>query len=494
MKKIISLLLALIFLMGTAVFAEADKLKVIVNGCEVETDVAPVIIEGRTLLPVRAICEAVGAKVSYDETTRTVTAKGYDYTLVTKIDDKKIKLYIGSEIDESNCVESEADVPPTIIDGRTMLPLRALCEALDFNVSWDDKTKTVTAEQNVFAEKTEDGGTALDRSLVKIHGRYAMDGGKIVSSQPASGIELRFEGTELSVSLKANNEAYVHIFVDGKEVLFLNYEDDNRTLLAAGENKLTLCKGLEKGIHTVQILKANEGAYNKITWNAAYTDGKIMAPVIAKTRKIQFVGDSITCAASCLNFPDNANGSANGIKYEDSLQSYASYVGRAFAADVELFARSGLSMYNCMEENPPRYEKIDPFAGISELWDHTNFEPDLIVQFNWINEYLGKVQRDGIKPEKIKEVYVEAIEMFKKDHPNAKLMMVSRSDQKEFIEILNSAISEYGKENDTSWISVLTYDTSALVNPGHPHPEGQLNIANAFIPQIEAFMGWTAEK
>ena len=81
-----------------------------------------------------------------------------------------------------------------IIDGRTFLPLRALCEALDFKVSWDEKTKTVTAEQAVFPEKNEDGGVKLDRSLVKIHGRFYSDDGKIVSSQPASGIELRFKG------------------------------------------------------------------------------------------------------------------------------------------------------------------------------------------------------------------------------------------------------------------------------------------------------------
>ena len=140
------------------------------------------------------------------------------------------------------------------------------------------------------------------------------------------------------------------------------------------------------------------------------------------------------------------------------------------------------------------YEKTDPFAGIGETWNHENFEPDLIIQFNWINEYVGKVQRDGIKPEIIKDVYVDMIKMFRRDHPNAKLMMVSRSDQTEFIKILNSAIEEYGKDNDTSWIGILTYDKSVLVNPGHPHPEGQANIAKAFIPQIEKFMGWTAEK
>ena len=135
MKRIISLLLAIIVLMGTAVIAE-DKITVIINGCTLESDTSPVIVEGRTLLPVRAICEAVGANVSFDNETRTVTAKGYDYTLVLKIGDNSIKLYIGSD----DFLESQCDVPPMIIDGRTFLPLRALCEAPDSALKEDEET------------------------------------------------------------------------------------------------------------------------------------------------------------------------------------------------------------------------------------------------------------------------------------------------------------------------------------------------------------------
>ena len=102
--------------------------------------------------------------------------------------------------------------------------------------------------------------------------------------------------------------------------------------------------------------------------------------------------------------------------------------------------------------------------------------------------------RDGISADVITEVYVEMIKMFKKDHPNAKLMLVCRDDITEFIGVLNAAIKKYGEaEGDTSWITVMTYNKSALVNSGHPHPEGQSNIAKEFIPKIEEFMGWNAE-
>ena len=348
-------------------------------------------------------------------------------------------------------------------------------------------------------QKADNKSFDVNKSTVKIHGRYYDDSGRIISSQPASGIEVRFSGTELSLDLSVNNDAYIHVFIDDNIELFFDYQYDNRTFIPAGDSRITLCKDLPEGEHSVKILKANEGMYNKITWKKLYTDGEILEPAAEKTKKIQFVGDSITCCASSLNFPENSGGNGAGIKYEDSLHSYASYVGRAFDADVELFARSGLSMYNCMRDkekwySTPLYEQVDPFAGLGYNWDHTNFEPDLIVQFNWINEYQGKMLRDGISADVITEVYVEMIKMFKKDHPNAKLMLVCRDDITEFIGVLNAAIKKYGEaEGDTSWITVMTYNKSALVNSGHPHPEGQSNIAKEFVPQIEEFMGWNAE-
>lgn len=130
------------------------------------------------------------------------------------------------------------------------------------------------------------GETAkISKSNVKMHGRYAEEGGTLYSSQPASGIEIRFKGTELAVSLTASEDAYVHVFIDNNYELYFDYEDDNIILLDKGESELVVAENHPYGVHTVKILKANEGAYNKIGWGEASTDGALMAPPDANGKK-----------------------------------------------------------------------------------------------------------------------------------------------------------------------------------------------------------------
>ncbi|MCW1300751.1 MAG: copper amine oxidase N-terminal domain-containing protein [Candidatus Parvarchaeota archaeon] len=106
----------------------------LVNGNEVKLDVAPVIISNRTMVPVRFIAEAFGAKVSYDPTSKTVSIV---------LNEKRITLKIGSNIAKVNDIEIKIDVSPVIIDGRTFVPLRFVSEILGAEVNWDKDTKTV---------------------------------------------------------------------------------------------------------------------------------------------------------------------------------------------------------------------------------------------------------------------------------------------------------------------------------------------------------------
>lgn len=112
----------------------ADTIKLVVNGSEVKTDVPPVIIEGRTLVPLRAMLEAVGASINWDEATQTVTAQK---------DATTIKLIIGNSSAYVNGTQKSLDVPAQIIDGRTMVPARFIAENLHYNVNWNGASKTV---------------------------------------------------------------------------------------------------------------------------------------------------------------------------------------------------------------------------------------------------------------------------------------------------------------------------------------------------------------
>lgn len=115
-----------------------DGITVKVNGSKVIFDQPPVLESGRTLVPLRAIFEALGASIGWDDATQTVTA--------TK-DEIEISLQIGSDKMYVNEDVKTLDVPAKLISSRTMVPVRAISEAFGCNVDWVDATQTVVITQ-----------------------------------------------------------------------------------------------------------------------------------------------------------------------------------------------------------------------------------------------------------------------------------------------------------------------------------------------------------
>lgn len=109
-----------------------------VNGKSVEFDQPPVLENGRTLVPLRAIFEALGATVGWDDATQTVTAQK------TSVE---ISLQIGSNQMQVNNDVKELDVSAKLVNGRTLVPVRAISEAFGCNVQWIDETQTVVITQ-----------------------------------------------------------------------------------------------------------------------------------------------------------------------------------------------------------------------------------------------------------------------------------------------------------------------------------------------------------
>jgi len=108
--------------------------KVILDQRELEFDVPPIIENGRTLVPLRAIFEAMGASVQWNNATRTVTAAKGGTTVV---------LPIGSTAPTVNGKTWELDVPAKIVNDRTLAPLRFVGEAFGGQVAWDEDTRTI---------------------------------------------------------------------------------------------------------------------------------------------------------------------------------------------------------------------------------------------------------------------------------------------------------------------------------------------------------------
>lgn len=132
MKKIITFLFVLICFSYQASAAEVN---IILDGKTLDFPVEPFISEGTTFVPMRAIFEALGAKISWNDTTKTVTSVK---------DGTEIKITIGSTAVYRNGIEETLLAAPVIVDDYTMVPLRFVSESFGCIVDWNSDTKTVT--------------------------------------------------------------------------------------------------------------------------------------------------------------------------------------------------------------------------------------------------------------------------------------------------------------------------------------------------------------
>jgi len=136
MKKWIMILVSLLIILAMPIAAYANEIRVTINGAAINFDgQPPVIIDGRTLVPVRGVFEALGFDVSWNQQTRAATLQSSDHTVIIIVD---------SAAFTTNGVFTTLDVPAQIINGRTMLPIRAVVESVGHSVGWDGATSTVT--------------------------------------------------------------------------------------------------------------------------------------------------------------------------------------------------------------------------------------------------------------------------------------------------------------------------------------------------------------
>lgn len=139
-KAIFSAVLTAVLAIAPAV--SASDISVVVNGSKIETERPPVITEGRTLVPLRAITEAFGCDVSWDAETSGITltdGNSLYYTWIGR--DYAFKM---NSVALEGAVQMEA--PPVNMEGFTMVPIRAIGEMFGAKIGWEGETSTVTVD------------------------------------------------------------------------------------------------------------------------------------------------------------------------------------------------------------------------------------------------------------------------------------------------------------------------------------------------------------
>ena len=148
MKKLISMAIAAVMSLSMAVAVHAENNpKVYIDGAQIYfADQQPVILgAGTTLVPARGVFETMGLNVNWDGEKRLVSVDTPDNITRIRltIDDPVMKVYTAKSIMDADLTEVELGVAPQIIGDRTMIPLRAISEAVGADVKWDGKAYSV---------------------------------------------------------------------------------------------------------------------------------------------------------------------------------------------------------------------------------------------------------------------------------------------------------------------------------------------------------------
>ncbi|WP_170289672.1 copper amine oxidase N-terminal domain-containing protein [Cytobacillus depressus] len=137
MKRIIFMLAFTFFVFSSQMIVHANNqapITVFIDGKKQTYDQPPVLLNGRTMVPMRGIFEALGTQVYYNASTKTIYADNYGM---------QIKMPLGNKTVNVNGKLITLDVEPRILNNRTLVPLRFVSESLGADVDWNSANKTI---------------------------------------------------------------------------------------------------------------------------------------------------------------------------------------------------------------------------------------------------------------------------------------------------------------------------------------------------------------
>ena len=372
-----------------------------------------------------------------------------------------------------------------------------------------------TVQETVKTAATEDVKSyPPSKDNVKILGRaiYDAEGEYLWFGASAGGIEFKCTGKTVTIdvtadssSYEASNPARYAIYTDNK--LYVD------STISKKQTELTV-ELEEDAEHVIRFIKLSESANG--TLRITGIKGNKVEPTAANEKKIEFIGDSITCGYGV----DGTEG-AFSTKTEDASKTYAYKVAQKFNADYSLFAFSGFGVIsgyssdgkrNTVSTLPQYYDKLG-FSWYTQYdsdntqmkdvkWDFNEFVPDLIVINLGTNDgsYLNSVSGDAKKSEK--EDFVAEYEKFigtiRSAYPEAEILCTLGIMGQDLYPQIEEAVESYKNETGDEKVNAFKFNQQDVNKNGkgidwHPAPQSHIEAANELIEEIEKLYGWTTD-
>lgn len=192
-------------------YAITKKRRVLID--ENNNEVTPIIVENTTMIPLRFIAENLGARVGYEESEKKVT-------IVYK--NKQIELFVNNKDFYCNGEKNSLSVAPMITEGRTLIPLRSVAEALDCDVTWDPSGLIgILADQENTQPKIENIKARIISTFGVFVSPEGNDGGAGTKASPLKTIDAAKKFIKKLKSTKGIPEGGIIVYLRGG-IYFVN--------------------------------------------------------------------------------------------------------------------------------------------------------------------------------------------------------------------------------------------------------------------------------
>ncbi|MDE6433493.1 MAG: GDSL family lipase [Lachnospiraceae bacterium] len=349
-----------------------------------------------------------------------------------------------------------------------------------------------------------------DDSHVKYVGRTLFQDHILWLALSGSGIEFTFHGKHLELLLQGDDNAAskdapiqdkvrIAVLIDGIRVV-----DD---MLTVSEKSYTLIEGTHPKTYHVQVVKLSEAPMSIVGIRQLITDENAsLTPAKNKVRRIEFVGDSITCG---YGVDDSNLEHTFSTATEDVTKAYAYLTAEALNADYSMVSYSGfgiISGYTDSDEKladhlvPPYYPVIGFSRGtlrqeqiMGKDWDFANFRSDLIVLNLGTNDdsYCQDKQE---RQEEFAASYQKFLQEIRRLNPDAVLLCTYGIMNQRLYPYIEKAIDAYKKDTDDANVYSMKFDlyqeSDGYVVDYHPGIRTHNKAAWMLVQKIKEIMNW----
>lgn len=333
--------------------------------------------------------------------------------------------------------------------------------------------------------------SAADSNIAYIGRTEVNSAGNVAFTYPGVQMRTLFSGTSATLLTKPGS-GYFMVEIDDKEP-FRVFSDK-----VTGE--IPLASNLKDTVHTLIVTYANEGHRMRPEFRGLRLDakGKLTGKPSLPKRKLEFIGNSITCGLGNVGDPTSK-------KFDYSMQNqyytYEAILSRELDAQCQVVARSGIGIYRNNNgnvrgdtNNLPGVFPYTYFGMTGPKWDFSRYQPDVV----FVNLGTNDTTHPKYYTDMLSEAFKKFLKTLRGHYPNAKIVLLTGTMLKgqrlqDVKDAEDAAVEDARQRGDTEIYRFdFTPDDGSLGKGvfNHPSAKRHQKMAEELLPFVRSITGW----